>query len=203
MIQNGLYDKILIIGAETLSRIMNWQDRNTCVLFGDGAGAAVVGAVDEGLGVLGIDLGSDGSGAYHLYQPAGGSRRPASAATVAANQHTIHMNGREVFKFAIKILGRTSLRALEKAGMKPEELDLLFSHQANLRIITVAAKRLRIPMEKVWVDVDKYANTSAASIPIALREAQDAGVLKKGDKLLLCGFGAGLTWAAIVLRWAK
>ncbi len=203
MIQNGLYDKILIIGAETLSRIMNWQDRNTCVLFGDGAGAAVVGPVEEGLGVLGIDLGSDGSGAYHLYQPAGGSRRPASAATVAANEHTIHMNGREVFKFAIKILGRTSLRALEKAGMKPEELDLLFSHQANLRIITAAAKRLRIPMEKVWVDVDKYANTSAASIPIALREAQDAGVLKKGDKLLLCGFGAGLTWAAIVLRWAK
>ncbi len=203
MIATGLYEKILIIGAETLSRIMNWQDRNTCVIFGDGAGAAVVGVVEEGLGVLGIDLGSDGSGAPYLYQPAGGSRQPASPATVEANGHTIHMNGREVFKFAIKILGRTSLKALAKAGLKPEQLDLLFCHQANLRIITAAAKRLRMPMEKVWVDVDRYANTSAASIPIALREAQDARLLHRGDNLLLCGFGAGLTWAAIVLKWAK
>lgn len=203
MIKTGLYNKALIIGAETLSRIMNWQDRNTCVLFGDGAGAAVVGVVEDGYGVLGIDLGADGSGGKYLYQPAGGSRTPASEQTIADNDHTIHMNGPEVFKFAIQIMGKTAKTALKNAGMKPEELDMLFPHQANLRIISSAAKRLKMPMEKVWVNVDKYANTSAASIPIALCEAQAAGVLKKGDNILLDGFGAGLTWAAIVLKWSK
>ena len=203
MVKSGLYNKILIIGAETLSSIINWQDRNTCVLFGDGAGAAVVGEVEEGYGVLGIDLGADGSGGKYLFQPAGGSRKPASEETVANHEHTIHMNGPEVFKFAIQILGKTAKKALAKAGMKPEELDLLVPHQANLRIITSAAKRLKMPMEKVWVNVDKYANTSAASIPIALCEAQSAGALKKGDNVLLAGFGAGLTWASIVLKWSK
>lgn len=203
MIKTGMYNKALIIGAETLSRIMNWTDRNTCVLFGDGAGAAVVGEVEDGYGVLGIDLGADGSGGVYLYQPAGGSRRPASPETVAANEHTIHMNGPEVFKFAIQIMGKTAKRALANAGMKPEELDMLFPHQANLRIIKSAAKRLKMPMDKVWVNVDKYANTSAASIPIALCEAEAAGALKKGDNILLDGFGAGLTWAAIVLKWSK
>lgn len=203
MVKSGLYNKILIIGAETLSSIINWQDRNTCVLFGDGAGAAVVGEVEEGYGVLGIDLGADGSGGKYLFQPAGGSRKPASEETVANHEHTIHMNGPEVFKFAIQIMGKTAKTALANAGMKPEELDLLVPHQANLRIITSAAKRLKMPMEKVWVNVDKYANTSAASIPIALCEAQSAGALKKGDNVLLAGFGAGLTWAAIVLKWNK
>lgn len=203
MIKSGLYNKILIIGAETLSRIMNWADRNTCVLFGDGAGAAVVGEVEEGYGVLGIDMGANGDGGKYLIQPAGGSRNPATAETVAAHGHTIHMNGAEVFKFAIQIMGRTAKKALANAGMKPEELDMLFPHQANLRIITSAAKRLKMPMEKVWVNVDKYANTSAASIPIALCEAQAAGKLKKGDNILLDGFGAGLTWASIVLKWSK
>lgn len=203
MVKTGLYNKALIIGAETLSRIMNWKDRNTCVLFGDGAGAAVIGVVEDGLGVLGIDLGSDGSGGKYLFQPAGGSRKPASSETVENSEHTIHMNGPEVFKFAIQIMGKTAKRALANAGMKPEELDLLVPHQANMRIITSAAKRLKAPMEKVWVNVDKYANTSAASIPIALCEAQQAGALKKGDNVLLVGFGAGLTWAAIVLKWSK
>lgn len=203
MVKSGLYNKILIIGAETLSSIINWQDRNTCVLFGDGAGAAVVGEVEEGYGILGIDLGADGNGGKYLFQPAGGSRKPASEETVANHEHTIHMNGPEVFKFAIQILGKTAKKALAKAGMKPEELDLLVPHQANLRIITSAAKRLKMPMEKVWVNVDKYANTSAASIPIALCEAQSAGALKKGDNVLLAGFGAGLTWASIVLKWSK
>ncbi len=203
MVKSGLYNKALIIGAETLSRIMNWKDRNTCVLFGDGAGAAVIGVVEDGFGVLGIDLGSDGSGGKYLFQPAGGSRKPASEETVANHEHTIHMNGPEVFKFAIQIMGKTAKRALAKAGMKPEEIDLLVPHQANMRIITSAAKRLKAPMEKVWVNVDKYANTSAASIPIALCEAQQAGALKKGDNVLLVGFGAGLTWAAIVLKWCK
>ncbi len=203
MIKTGLYKKALIIGAETLSRIMNWKDRNTCVLFGDGAGAAVIGEVEDGYGVLGIDLGADGSGGKYLYQPAGGSRKPASQETIDGYEHTIHMNGPEVFKFAIQIMGKTAKTALKNAGMKPEELDMLFPHQANLRIISSAAKRLKMPMEKVWVNVDKYANTSAASIPIALCEAQEAGVLKKGDNILLVGFGAGLTWSAIVLKWSK
>ncbi|MDY6028929.1 MAG: beta-ketoacyl-ACP synthase III [Acidaminococcaceae bacterium] len=203
MIKGGLYNKILIIGAETLSRITNWEDRNTCVLFGDGAGAAVVGIVEDGYGVLGIDMGADGSGGQFLMQPAGGSRRPASSETVAAKEHTIHMSGQDVFKFAIQIMGKTAKRALNNAGMKPEELDMLFPHQANLRIISSAAKRLKMPMEKVWVNVDKYANTSAASIPIALCEAQKAGALHKGDNIMLDGFGAGLTWAAVVLKWSK
>lgn len=203
MIKGGLYNKVLIIGAETLSRIMNWEDRNTCVLFGDGAGAAVIGEVEEGYGVLGIDMGADGNGGQYLLQPAGGSRKPATMETVEAKEHTIHMNGQEVFKFAIQIMGKTAKRALAKADMKPEELDMLFPHQANYRIITSAAKRLKMPMEKVWVNVDKYANTSAASIPIALCEAEAAGALKKGDNILLDGFGAGLTWASIVLKWSK
>lgn len=203
MIATGLYKHALIIGAETLSRIMNWSDRNTCVLFGDGAGAAVLGPVEEGYGVLGIDMGADGFGGKYLIQPAGGSRNPASPETVEANDHTIHMNGPEVFKFAIQIMGKTAKRALAKANMKAEELDMLFPHQANLRIISSAAKRLKMPMDKVWVNVDKYANTSAASIPIALCEAQAAGALKKGDNILLDGFGAGLTWASIVLKWSK
>ena len=203
MIKSGFYKKILIIGAETLSRIMNWTDRNTCVLFGDGAGAAVVGEVEEGYGVLGIDMGADGNGGMHLYQPAGGSRKPATPETAAAHEHTIHMDGPEVFKFAIQIMGKTAKRALANADMKPEELDMLFPHQANLRIISSAAKRLKMPMDKVWVNVDKYANTSAASIPIALTEAQAAGKLTKGMNIILDGFGAGLTWAAIVLKWSK
>ena len=203
MVKSGLYKKALIIGAETLSRIMNWEDRNTCVLFGDGAGAAVIGEVEDGLGVLGIDLGSDGSGGKYLFQPAGGSRRPASHETVDAREHFIHMNGNEVFKFAIQIMGKTAKRALAKAGLEPADVDLLVPHQANIRIINSAAKRLKMPMEKVWVNVDKYGNTSAASIPIALCEAQEQGVLKKGGTVLLVGFGAGLTWSSIVLKWSK
>ena len=203
MIRGGLYKKILIIGAEKLSSILNWQDRNTCVLFGDGAGAGIVAEVEEGYGVLGIDMGADGNGGKHLYQPAGGSRKPASQETVAANEHTIHMNGHEVFKFAIKILGITAKRALENAHLTSEDIDLLVPHQANLRIITSAAKRLKLPMEKVFVNVHKYANTSAASIPIALYEAEKEGRLKKGMTILLDGFGAGLTWCSIVMKWAK
>lgn len=203
MIRGGLFKKILIIGAETLSHIINWEDRNTCVLFGDGAGAGVIAEVEEGYGILGIDMGADGNGGKHLFQPAGGSRKPASPETVAANEHTIHMNGHEVFKFAVKILGQTANRALERAGMTSDDIDLLVPHQANLRIITSAAKRLKLPMEKVFVNVHKYANTSAASIPISLYEAEKEGRLKKGMNILLDGFGAGLTWCSIVMKWGK
>ena len=148
-------------------------------------------------------VGSDGSGGKYLFQPAGGSRRPASHETVDAREHFIHMNGNEVFKFAIQIMGKTAKRVLAKAGLEPADVDLLVPHQANIRIINSAAKRLKMPMEKVWVNVDKYGNTSAASIPIALCEAQEQGVLKKGGTVLLVGFGAGLTWSSIVLKWSK
>jgi 3-oxoacyl-[acyl-carrier-protein] synthase-3 len=203
MLQAGIYKKILIIGAETLSRIMDFSDRNTCVLFGDGAGAAVVGRVDEGYGVLGLDMGADGSGGKFLIQPAGGSRRPASHETIDEHGHYIHMDGKEVYKFATRIMAKTALKSLANAGLTLEQLDLLIPHQANIRIIKSAAKHLKMPMEKVWVNIDKYANTSAACIPICLDEAQEAGRLHKGDNLLLVGFGAGLTWASVVLKWAK
>lgn len=203
MISGGLYKKVLVVGAETLSRIVNWEDRNTCVLFGDGAGAAVIGEVEEGYGILGIDLGADGAGGVHLIQPAGGSRKPASHETIEAKEHFIHMNGNDVFKFAIRIMGKTALRVLEKGGLKKDDIDLLIPHQANIRIIDSAAKRLKLPLEKVMVNVEKYGNTSAASIPIAICEAREQGRLKKGDNVLLVGFGAGLTWASIVLKWDK
>ena len=200
---SGLYKHILVVGAETLSRIMNWQDRNTCVLFGDGAGAAVVGQVEDGYGVLSIDMGADGSGGPFLSQPAGGSRKPASHETVDAGEHFIHMDGSEVFKFAVKIMGRTAEKAMKKAGLTTEDVDLLIPHQANIRIINSAAKRLGMSMDKVFVNVDKYGNTSAASIPIAMCEAREQGLLKKGKTVILAGFGAGLTWASIALKWSK
>lgn len=202
-IATGLYKHVLVIGAETLSRIMNWQDRNTCVLFGDGAGAAVLGKVDDGYGILSIDLGADGGGGPHLILPAGGSRKPASHETVDACEHSIHMNGNDVFKFAIKIMPKTALRVLEKAGLKKDDIDLLIPHQANVRIIDSAAKRLRLSQDKIMVNVEKYGNTSAASIPIAMCEARTEGRLKKDDNVLLVGFGAGLTWASILVKWHK
>lgn len=203
LIVSGMYKHILVVGAETLSRILNWEDRNTCVLFGDGAGAAVVGEVEEGYGIIGFDMGADGSGGPYLVQPAGGSRKPASHETIDAHEHSVHMDGSEVFKFAVKIMASTSQRVLEKTGLKSEDIDLLIPHQANIRIINSAAKRLNLSKEKVFVNVDKYGNTSAASIPIALCEARDQGLLEKGKNVILVGFGAGLTWAAIALKWNK
>ncbi|MGI6262851.1 MAG: beta-ketoacyl-ACP synthase III [Succiniclasticum sp.] len=203
MVASGAYRKILVVGAETLSRITDWTDRNTCVLFGDGAGAAVVGRVEEGLGVLALELGSDGSGALELYQPAGGSRRPASHETVDEHGHFIHMSGQEVFKFAARTMPATCKRVLAKAGLKVQDVDILFPHQANLRIIDNAVKRLKIDPDKVWVNIDKYGNTSAACIPVCLAEAQQEGRLHKGDVVLAVAFGTGLTWASVVLKWAK
>lgn len=202
-IKSGLYKKALVIGAETLSKILDWTDRNTCVLFGDGAGAAVLAATESGCGILGVDLGADGSGGDLLKLPAGGSRNPASADTVNQRMHFVHMNGNEVFKFAVKIMGETALKALQQAGLKNEDIDCLIPHQANIRIIQSAAKRLQMPMEKVFVNVDKYGNTSAASIPIALEEALHSGKIKNGDIVVLVGFGAGLTWASCVIKWCK
>ncbi|QGP93028.1 3-oxoacyl-[acyl-carrier-protein] synthase 3 protein 1 [Neomoorella glycerini] len=198
----GVYQTALVIGVEILSKIINWQDRNTCVLFGDGAGAVVLQAVPEGEGVLGLHLGADGNGGSLLSIPAGGSRLPASPSTVQNRLHTIHMNGPEVFKFAVRVMGEASLKALEQAGLRKEEVDFLIPHQANIRIIEAATKRLGLPPEKVYVNLDRYGNMSSASIPVALDEAYREGRLKRGDKVVLVAFGAGLTWGATVLSWS-
>ncbi len=202
-IKTGIYRKVLVIGAETLSRITNWNDRNTGMLFGDGAGAAVLGETREDYGILGVDLGADGSGGELLKVPAGGSLHPATAETVLQKQHFIHMNGNEVFKFAVKIMGETTLKALRNANLTANDITYLVPHQANIRIIRSAAKRLGLPMEKVVVNVDKYGNTSAASVPIALDEAVKSGKIQSGDIIALVGFGAGLTWASSVIKWGK
>lgn len=199
-IESGTYEHVMVIGTEVLSKIMNWEDRGTCVLFGDGAGAAVISATDEG-GILATDLGSDGSGADALYQPAGGSRNPASHETVENNGHYLYMEGNPVFKFAVKTMGKASLKVLKKAGIKKENIDLLVPHQANTRIIDSAAKRLKLSDDQVYVNLPDYGNTSAASVPIALAEAKEKGRVKNGDKVLLVAFGAGLTWASAVMEW--
>ncbi|CUH95607.1 3-oxoacyl-[acyl-carrier-protein] synthase 3 [Propionispora sp. 2/2-37] len=202
-IKSGLYKKVLVIGAETLSKIVDWTDRNTCVLFGDGAGAVVLSEVRSGYGILGIDLGADGSGGDHLKVPAGGSRIPATEQTVAGRLHYLSMNGNEVFKFAIKVMGEAAVKALDNAGMDYHSIDCLIPHQANIRIIQSAAKRLKLPMDKVMVNVDKYGNTSAASIPLALEEALEKGRIQHNDIVVLVGFGAGLTWGSCVIKWCK
>lgn len=202
-IEAGLYKKILVIGAECFSRFIDYQDRNTSVLFGDGAGAVVMGETKAGCGILGIDMGADGTGGELLKVPAGGSRTPASLATVSDRLHAVQMNGKEVFKFAVSIMGESALKALANAGLEADAIDLLVPHQANTRIIQSAAKRLKMPMEKIVINVDKYGNTSGASIPIALHEAVESGRVKDGDTLMLVGFGAGLTWGACVIKWCK
>lgn len=202
-IKAGLYNKVLVIGAETISKILDWSDRNTCVLFGDGAGAAVLGLVDDGYGILGVELGAEGAGGQHLKLPAGGSRLPASLLTVSEKQHYVHMNGNEVFKFAIKVMGEAAVKALDNAGLEPKDVDCFIPHQANIRIIQSAAKRLKLPLDKVVINVANYGNTSAASIPIALNEAVESGKVKKDDTVVLVGFGAGLTWASCVIKWCK
>ncbi|MFA6075237.1 MAG: beta-ketoacyl-ACP synthase III [Negativicutes bacterium] len=200
-VQNGTYKNILVIGAETLTKITDWTDRNTCVLFGDGAGAAVVSKVADGYGLLGFDLGADGSGGELLKVEAGGTRMPATAETVAAHKHFIQMNGNEVYKFAVKIMGATAIKAVEKSGITVDDVSLLIPHQANIRIIQAAAKRLKLPMDRVVVNIQNYGNTSSASIPMALCEAKIAGKLIDDEHSVLVGFGAGLTWASCVLRW--
>lgn len=202
-VATGMYKTVLVIGGETMSKILNWQDRSTCVLFGDGAGAAVLQPVKEGFGFLGFELGSDGSGSKLLSQPAGGSQCPASMETVEKNLHTLQMEGKEVFKFAVRIMGDVSEKVLEKVGLSKDDLDLLIPHQANIRIVDAAVKRLGIPPDKVVINLDKYGNMSAASIPVALDEAVKEGRIIEGDNIVMVGFGAGLTWGACVLKWMK
>jgi 3-oxoacyl-[acyl-carrier-protein] synthase-3 len=200
-ISSGMYQKILVVGVDVLSKFVDYEDRATCILFGDGAGAAVLAPTDGSHGVLSTVLGSDGSGAEMLMIPAGGSKLPASPETVADRLHFIKMAGAEVFKFAVRNMSDASIQALEKCGMTTADVDLFVPHQANIRIMEAAARKLNLPWEKVFVNVQKYGNTSAASIPIALDEAVKDGKLKKGDIILTVGFGAGLTWAANVIKW--
>jgi 3-oxoacyl-[acyl-carrier-protein] synthase III len=187
-IDTDVYKYVLVVGVEKLSKITNWEDRNTAVLFGDGAGAAVLGKVSEGRGILSFELGADGSGGKHLYLD---------------EDDYIYMNGREVFKFAVRQMGESSENVLVKAGLSKEDVDFLIPHQANIRIMEASRQRLNLPEEKLSKTVHKYGNTSAASIPISLVEELEAGKIKEDDVLVMVGFGGGLTWGAIAMRWGK
>jgi len=194
-------DNVLVIGSETLSRVVNWKDRNTCILFGDGAGAFVLQASEEPGGVMSAVLRSDGSGANLLSVPGGGSRHPASMQTLYDGLHYIQMNGREVFRFATRVMAEASQQTIEAANLTLEDITLLIPHQANLRIIEAAARGLNISMDKVMVNIENYGNTSTASIPIATIEALEQGRLKPGDKTVMVAFGSGLTWGAALVEW--
>ena len=200
-IESGVAKKILLIGVDTLSKITNWQDRATCVLFGDGAGAAVLSAESGESGILSVYTASDGTRAGILKVPGGGSREPISQKVLDEKSYTIQMDGPEVYKLAVTKMVEASVKALELAGIKASELKLIIPHQANLRIIESVAKRLDVPTERVFVNVQKYGNMSAATTIIALDEAQREGRLKRGDLVELVAFGAGLTWGASVIRW--
>ncbi len=201
-VRTGMIRNALVVGSDVLSRVLDWQDRSTCVLFGDGAGAIVVGASDDGQrGILSARLRTDGSYAKTLYVPAGGSLQPASLETVERRQHTITMNGKEVFKIAVRAMEEISREVLEEANVSVEEVSLVIPHQANLRIINALAERLKMPPKKVVVNVDKYGNTSAASVPVALDEAWRQGRIAAGDTVLLNSFGAGFAWGAVLIRF--
>ena len=201
-IRSGSVRNVLVVGTETLSRFVDWTDRNTCILFGDGSGAFVLQADEKPGGVLSSVLHSDGSGGDLLTLPAGGSRFPATTATVQDGLHFIQMDGKGVFRFATRVMARATKEALEKAGLGLEDLDLVVPHQANMRIIDAAARGLKLPMEKFMVNLDRYGNTSTASIPIATVEAFEGGRLKAGDTVVFVGFGAGLTWGALAAEWS-
>src|SRR5919108_2587374 len=201
MISSGTVQNALVIGAETLSRLLNFQDRTTCVLFGDGAGAVVVEASNASVGVESVVLHSEGSKGELLMVKAGGSRVPATKETVELGEHFITMQGGEVFKLAVKSMADAAEEALVEAGLGLDDIAVMIPHQANVRIIEGVAKRLHFPMERVFVNIQRYGNTSAASIPIAICEAEATGRLRKGDKVLLVAFGGGFTWGASVLEW--
>jgi 3-oxoacyl-[acyl-carrier-protein] synthase-3 len=200
-IQSGTFRRVLVVGSEVLTKFTDWQDRTTCVLFGDGAGAVVLEATEEDRGILSTKIHSDGSMWDLLHTPAGGSRAPASEETVKKRLHFIKMKGNETFKVAVRTLESLVVETLKENKLKASDLSLLIPHQANLRIIQATASRLGLPMEKVMVNLDRYGNTSAASIPIALDEAVKTGRLRKGDYVLLEAFGGGLTWASALIKW--
>jgi 3-oxoacyl-[acyl-carrier-protein] synthase-3 len=201
-VRSGIARHVLVVGAELLSRFVDFEDRATCILFGDGAGAVVLSASDEeGGGLAGLEMTTDPDGAYMIWLPSGGSRSPSSAETARRGEHYIRMEGRETYRFATRTLATTALAAIEKAGWTPDEVDLVIPHQANVRIIEAVAKGLRLPMERFFVNIDRYGNTSAASVGIALDEAVAEGRVRPGDKLVFVAFGAGFTSGAIATTW--
>jgi 3-oxoacyl-[acyl-carrier-protein] synthase III len=201
-VAGGLSERALVIGSETLSKITNWNDRGTCILFGDGAGAAVVERVRDG-GIVGIELGADGSGGPDLCIPAGGSRMPVTAANLEEDMQFIQMRGQEVFRFATRVMVSSAEQVLEKSGVGVEDVDLYVPHQANKRIIDHAVKNLGLAPDKVFMNISKYGNTSSASIPICLAEAQDQGLLEAGTRVLMSAVGAGLTWGSVYMTWSN
>src|SRR5215208_1938124 len=200
-IRSGSIKSALIIGSETLSRFVNWKDRNTCILFGDGAGAFVLQASDEPGGVLSAVMHSDGSGGNLLTLEGGGSRYPATEATIHEGRHYIRMDGNEVFRFATRVMASATQEVLDCAGLKVDDIRWIVPHQANIRIIKAAARGLNLPMDRFIVNLEKYGNTSTASIPMAMVEAVEKGQIKPGEKIVMVGFGAGLTWGALAAEW--
>lgn len=200
-VNGGVYNRALVIGVDTLTRYVDYTDRGTCILFGDGAGAVVIEASSEPRGLLSTELGADGAGHKHLYVPGWAQMVPESADIFPDARPHLQMNGREVFRFAVQVMGEAALKSIEKAGLTLDDVDMLIPHQANARIISAAQRQLKLPEDKVWINLDRYGNTSAASVPIAMAEAADAGALKEGDNVVLVAFGAGLAWAAGLVRW--
>jgi 3-oxoacyl-[acyl-carrier-protein] synthase III len=197
----GTAKHVLVIGAELLTRFLDYTDRSTCILFGDGAGAVVVSASDEPGGALGIELTTEPQGAYMIWLPAGGAKAPPSAGTIARGEHYVRMEGKETYRFATKTMATTALESIRRSGLKPSDIDLFIPHQANVRIIEAVAKGLDLPMEKMYVNLDRYGNTSAASVPIALAEAVNEGRVKVGDNVTIVAFGAGFTSGAVTMEW--
>ena len=202
MLASGLVRNALVVGADVLSKIVDWTDRTTCIVFGDGAGAVVLERVESG-GFIGFELGADGSGGLELYIPAGGSRAPATEGTVARGEHYVRMNGREVFKFATRVLVSSARSLLEQTGVAVEDVDVYVPHQANVRIIRHAVEKLGIAPERVVINVDRYGNTSSGSIPLALADAVTEGRVRGGDLVLMTGMGAGLTWGSGLMEWTE
>ena len=204
LVRTGAARRVLVVGVEVLSRIVDWTDRNTCILFGDGAGAAVLGPAPgdgDGSAILSVEVGADGTIADILSLPAGGSRHPATAQTVQARQHFVQMDGRAVFRHAVRRLTEYGIKAIEAAGLTADDIDLVCAHQANLRILKSVSERCGVPMDRFWNNIHEYGNTSSASVPIVMQEAFEAGRIKSGDTLLLLAAGAGLAYGAAVVRW--
>jgi 3-oxoacyl-[acyl-carrier-protein] synthase-3 len=197
----GLAKHALVIGAELLTRFLDYTDRSTCILFGDGAGAVVLSASEEPGGPVGIELTTEPQGAYMIWLPAGGAKSPPSAETIARGEHKIRMEGKETYRFATRTLASTALAAVDKAGWSQDDVDLIIPHQANVRIIEAVAKGLDLPMDKLYVNLDRYGNTSAASVPIALAEAVNEGRVQQGDRIVFVAFGAGFTSGAVAMQW--
>jgi 3-oxoacyl-[acyl-carrier-protein] synthase-3 len=200
-IEAGLAKHVLVIGAELLTRFLDYTDRSTCILFGDGAGAAVLSASKEPGGALGVELTTEPQGAYMIWLPAGGAKSPPSSETIARGEHFIRMEGKETYRFATKTMATTALESVRKSGLQPSDIDLYIPHQANVRIIEAVAKGLGLSMDQIYTNVNRYGNTSAASVPIAMAEAVNEGRIKVGDRITVVAFGAGFTSGAVTIEW--